>query len=179
MQKVWLSDKKLHSIHIEVLQAMLRESIQVVENVEVDGKFQKGEIKLKIRDAQINKLKEQVIFRDELIDEARRMLKSAGVRQELDDRRIVDVEDMFYEGQVVVKDHQFDGNNVTGYNRGANNGSRLSQNNISPHKQAYGGYSSNTGVGKYGSNDNGYVKRRMLGVGGQGQREIDRLERIE
>lgn len=32
------------------------------------------------------------------------MLKSAGVRQPLDDRRIVDIEDMMYDGQVVVKD---------------------------------------------------------------------------
>ena len=58
MQKQWLEDKDLHIIHVEVLQAMMRESIQVVENVDVDGKFQKGEIKLKIKDAQIHKLRE-------------------------------------------------------------------------------------------------------------------------
>ena len=85
-------------MHIEVLQAMMRESIQVVENVELDGRIQKADYKLKVKEAQVVRLKEQVIFRDELIDEARRMLKSAGVMQSLDDRRIIDIGDLYHEG---------------------------------------------------------------------------------
>lgn len=46
----------------------------------------------------MGRLKEQVIFRDELIDEARRMLRSAGVNQSLDDRRIVDIKDLYHDG---------------------------------------------------------------------------------
>ena len=112
------------------------------------------------------------------------MLKSAGVRQPLDDRRIVDIENLMYDGQVVVRDALNDVNQ-TGFNHRGNNNSRLSQNTISPNKAGYGGYQSNTGVGasKYGTNENGGVgRRRMLGAGianGQGQREIDRLERLE
>jgi hypothetical protein len=37
---------------------MLRESVQIVENMDYDTKWQKGEVKIKIRDLQINKLRE-------------------------------------------------------------------------------------------------------------------------
>ena len=40
---------------------------------------------MKIRDAQINRLKEQIVYRDELIDEARRVLRSAGMKDRADD----------------------------------------------------------------------------------------------
>jgi hypothetical protein len=46
---------------------------------------------------QINKLKEQIIFRDELLDEARGMMKSAGLNQRLEDDRIVRVDDIIYD----------------------------------------------------------------------------------
>ena len=53
-------------------------------------------MQLKIRDAQINRLKEQIIFRDELIDEARALLNSAGARK-LQDTRIAPFEDIIFE----------------------------------------------------------------------------------
>jgi len=56
--KTWKSDKSLNDLHIEVLHLMLRESVCIVENMELDTRWQKCEIKLKIRDIQINKLKE-------------------------------------------------------------------------------------------------------------------------
>lgn len=84
-------------MHIEVLHLMLRESVQIVENMDSDTKWQRGEIKIKCRDMQINKLKEQIMFRDELIDEARQMLKSAGVNQRLEDDRIVRVDEIIYD----------------------------------------------------------------------------------
>ena len=54
-------------------------------------------MKLKIKDAFIHKLKEQIVFRDDLIDEARRMLKSAGAGSELNDNRVIDVDDLLYD----------------------------------------------------------------------------------
>ena len=66
-------------MHIEVLQVMMRESIQVVENVELDAKASKVEMKLKIKDAQINKLREQMYLRDELLEEGRRVLRKGGM----------------------------------------------------------------------------------------------------
>lgn len=58
IQKRWLKDPSLHPMHLEVLQLMLKESIQIVENIETNTKHQRAEVKLKIKDAQINKLKE-------------------------------------------------------------------------------------------------------------------------
>lgn len=34
MQKKWLKDGQLHPMHLEVLQLMMKESIQIVENIE-------------------------------------------------------------------------------------------------------------------------------------------------
>lgn len=95
--KSWKNDKTLNEMHIEILHLMLRESIQIVENMDSETRWQKGEIKIKIRDIQINKLKEQLIFRDDLLDEARRMMKSAGMNQDLEDDRIIQVEDIIYD----------------------------------------------------------------------------------
>ena len=95
--KNWKNDRSLSEMHIEVLHLMLRESVQIVENMDSDTKWQRGEIKIKCRDMQINKLKEQIMFRDELIDEARQMLKSAGVNQRLEDDRIVRVDEIIYD----------------------------------------------------------------------------------
>ena len=83
---------------------MLKESIQIVENIETNTKYQKDEIKLRIKDAQISKLKEQVMFRDELIEEAKRLIKTSGINQNLQvANRIVPLEDIIYENQVVVR----------------------------------------------------------------------------
>lgn len=53
--------------------------MKIAENMELDTKYQKAEITLMIKEAQIDKLQEQIVYRDELIDEARRVLKSAGL----------------------------------------------------------------------------------------------------
>lgn len=98
MQKKWLTDKNLTPIHLEVLQAMIRESIQVVENVELASKITKTEQKMKIKDAQIHKLREQIAFRDELLDEARRLMRQNGLKHHLEDRRISDLGDLHYDG---------------------------------------------------------------------------------
>lgn len=46
-----MKDGSLHSMHLEVLQLMLKESIQIVENIETNTKYQRAEVKLKIKDA--------------------------------------------------------------------------------------------------------------------------------
>ena len=56
LERAWRHDKKLQPIHHEVLGLMLRESVKIVENMELDTKYQKAEITLMIKDAQINKL---------------------------------------------------------------------------------------------------------------------------
>jgi len=47
---MWTNDKSLKDIHVEVLAAMMKESIQAVENMDIDTKFQKAEIRNKIKD---------------------------------------------------------------------------------------------------------------------------------
>jgi hypothetical protein len=51
LERAWRHDKKLQSIHHEVLGMMLRESVKIVENMELDTKYQKAEITLMIKDA--------------------------------------------------------------------------------------------------------------------------------
>ena len=80
---------------------MMKESIQVVENVETSTLHQKTDVKLKIRDAQINRLKDQIVFRDDLLSEARTMLNT-GEGSKLQDNRIVPIEDIIFESQILV-----------------------------------------------------------------------------
>jgi hypothetical protein len=54
---------------------MLRESSQIAENMDFETKYQKAEIKLKIKDAEITKLREQVVYRNDLIEAASKMMK--------------------------------------------------------------------------------------------------------
>lgn len=129
MQKKWLKDNQLHPMHLEVLQLMMKESIQIVENIETSTQHQKADVQLKIRDAQINRLKEQIIFRDELIDEARALLNSSGARK-LQDTRIAPFEDIIFENQIILQNRDV-------------HGSRLNQ-------ESYGG--GNRGAGNYGTN---------------------------
>jgi len=66
--------------------------------MDYDIRSQKMDVRMKFKDNQINLLKEQIIFRDEMIDEARRMLKSSGMNTEvLRDKRIIDVDDIIYD----------------------------------------------------------------------------------
>ena len=153
-----MADNTLKQMHIEVLQAMMRESIQVVENVELDGRVQKADYKHKVKEAQIGRLREQVVFRDELIDEARRMLRSAGVTQSLDDRRIVDINDLYHDGQVVIGNKALESGAYNVTNRNVNN-SKLSNN--SPQKKGYPGTI---------DNDNASRRRNLL-ANGIGQRK--------
>jgi hypothetical protein len=44
------------------------------------------------------------MYRDELLDEARRMMKSAGIDQELEDDRIAMVEDIIYDQPVYARE---------------------------------------------------------------------------
>jgi|APSaa5957512535_1039671.scaffolds.fasta_scaffold82259_1 hypothetical protein len=55
-----------------------------------------------IKDAQIDKLQEQIVYRDELIDEARRVLKSAGLDEgRVHDERISGIEEIVYDHKTI------------------------------------------------------------------------------
>ena len=43
-------------------------------------------------------------MRDELLEEGRRVLRKGGLQATLDDRRIIDLDDMYYDGQIMVHD---------------------------------------------------------------------------
>ena len=62
-----------------------------------ETKFQRGEVKQKIKEAQIKKLKEQIIYRDELIGDAKNALQRLGFQEDIDDPRIIDVKDIIYD----------------------------------------------------------------------------------
>lgn len=129
LERAWRNDKSLQEIHVEVLQLMMSESIKIVENMELDTKYQKAEIRLKIRDAQINKLQEQIVYRDELIDEARRALKSAGLEANtLHDERILNVQEIIYDHKTIfdnggLTSHRANDSRIGNYPRGAGNAS--------------------------------------------------------
>lgn len=135
LERAWRHDKKLQPIHHELLGMMLRESVKIVENMELDTKYQKAEITLMIKDAQINKLQEQIVYRDELIDEARRVLKSAGLDEgRIRDERILGVEEIIYDHKTI-----FDPANAASH-RGSDSQLRNQPHaaHPSPKREAYG-----------------------------------------
>ena len=105
---MWTNDKSLKDIHVEVLAAMMKESIQAVENMDIDTKFQKAEIRNKIKDLQISKLVEQINYRDGLIDEARKIMNQADLNAEIADERIMHPDHLIHDNSEVF-------NNVGSY----------------------------------------------------------------
>lgn len=59
-KRQWANDKSLKEMHVEVLNLMMNESVQMVENINSEAKFTKAEVRLKLKDAQIAKLQEQI-----------------------------------------------------------------------------------------------------------------------
>ena len=82
---------------------------------------------MKIKDAQINKLKELIIFRDEVLDEAREILGSGGASK-IQDHRIAPIEDIIYENQIIIRDRDGQGSRLTqGISPNRNYGSNAQQ----------------------------------------------------
>ena len=50
-RRAWSNNKDLKEMHVEVLSLMMKESIQVVENMNSEAKFSKAEVRLKMKDA--------------------------------------------------------------------------------------------------------------------------------
>jgi hypothetical protein len=96
-------DSELIEVQRDMLKLILSESTRVVEKMELESQYHKGEVRQKIKDAQIKKLKEQVMHRDELIDEARRILITHGFQGELVDPRIIHVNDLIFDHQQILK----------------------------------------------------------------------------
>lgn len=147
---------------------MMNESKKIVKNVELDTKNQKQEIQLRIKDTQIYKLKEQIIFRDELIDEARRYLKSAGINRELVDDRIIEVDDLIY-----------DTNLGQGARPGDNNGGQSNLRNYNVNNQGNSTNLNNSPRRNYGSNNqnsNPNISSQKRLVNNQIQAYADKVE---
>ena len=131
----------------------MKESIQIVENMNAETKFNRAEIRLKIKDIQIGKLQEQIQFRDELIDEARKIIRdtSAGPPTSLTDDRILTIDQVMYDNKAIYESLN------TNRNQNLNTGTS------SPRRQ------------NYGSNAYGMQRR---GVYGQAT-YIDRQDRLD
>lgn len=112
--KAWKQDRNLRDMHIEVLQLMMNESITMIDNMEIDTKFQKAEIKIKIKDLQINKLMEQLKYRDEFIEESRQIMGQADLKDIRDDR-IIAIDQILYDNSLFdssARDERRGGNYV-------------------------------------------------------------------
>ena len=97
MQRQWQMDKGLKDMHLEVLELMMKEQITVVEKMEQQTLTSKSDIKVKVKELQIAKLQEQIVYRDEIIEEAKRIIKDFGIENGLEDDRIVEVNDIIYD----------------------------------------------------------------------------------
>lgn len=49
-RRAWGNDSQLTEMHLEILNLIMKESIQVVENLTSETRFQKAEIRLKVKD---------------------------------------------------------------------------------------------------------------------------------
>ena len=107
---------------------------------------------------QINKLREQILFRDELIDEARQMMKSAGINRHLEDDRIVKMDDIIYD-QPITTNLRGDGREQHSSQLRNYQPSRVSQASMSPRRP-----------GNYTNKKPTYADRseRQDAVGGRG-----------
>lgn len=50
-KRQWANDKSLREMHVEILNLMMKESVQMVENISSEAKFSKAEVRLKLKDA--------------------------------------------------------------------------------------------------------------------------------
>jgi hypothetical protein len=50
-KRAWNNDKNLNELHLEVLNLMLLESVQIIANMESETRFNKADIRLKLKDA--------------------------------------------------------------------------------------------------------------------------------
>ena len=81
LKRNWKQDRGMKELHIEVLNLMMKESIQVVENLNQETKFTKAEVRLKLKDVQIEKLQEQINLRDSMLTEAKIVMQGNDISQ--------------------------------------------------------------------------------------------------
>ena len=104
-------------MHQEVLSLMVKESVQAIEKLEQQTITQKADIKLKMKDLQIAKLQEQIEYRDQVIEEAKRIMKEVGIDNELVDDRIVELEDIVYDHGSLFNPNQRDSSQLKNYSK--------------------------------------------------------------
>lgn len=117
MQRSWLNDRNLHDMHQEVLSLMVKESVQAIEKLEQQTITQKSDIRLKMKELQIAKLQEQIEFRDQMIDEAKRIMKEMGINNELVDDRIIELDDIVYDHGSIFNPTQRDSSQLKNYSK--------------------------------------------------------------
>lgn len=100
-RRAWANDSNLTEMHLEILNLIMKESIQVVENLTTETRFQKAEIRLKVKDIQLAKLQEQVALRDKLLNEARQLMQDNG--KQLDDDKIMTLEQILYNSKYLFE----------------------------------------------------------------------------
>jgi len=62
--------------------------------MEFTRKEQKADVQIKVKDIQLSKLHEQIKIRDEMLDNARRTMDHEGVEYELEDPRILTLQEL-------------------------------------------------------------------------------------
>lgn len=127
-RRQWANDKNLKEMHIEILNLMMKESIQVVENMNSETKFSKAEVRLKLKDVQIQKLQEQLQIRDGVINEAKKLVdRSELPGTVLRDDRIMTIDQVMYDNAYLYEP-------ISKNKAGINSGKE------SPRKHNYGEY---------------------------------------
>ena len=73
----------------------MRENVALVENMDQQRKEKKAENELKLRELQLSKLQEQIMYRDKLLENARAVFEQEQLSAEqLDDPRILELDEM-------------------------------------------------------------------------------------
>ena len=80
---------------MEVLLHMMNEQIASIESIDQKRKEKKSENDLKVKELQLTRLQEQIMYRDKLLENARNTFEQEQLQSEqLEDPRIMSLEDM-------------------------------------------------------------------------------------
>lgn len=90
----------LKEIQLDLLNHIVRENTILVENMEFSRKEQKADLQLKIKEMQFSKLQEQIKIRDEMLNQAKRRYKVEGFEFDIDDPRLVQLEELMSQGSI-------------------------------------------------------------------------------
>ena len=90
----------IRELGVEILQHIMRENTILVENLEFSRKEQKADLQLKVKENQLVKMHEQIRIRDEMLSQARRKFKIEGVDFDIEDPRLVQLDELVHQGSL-------------------------------------------------------------------------------